>query len=68
MAAKGVYFKENERNVFYPAALYGFVPRFDTAKHGQLLQGKEKRFLNTRDPFTRARSGWQTELRSVHFA
>ena len=68
MAAKGVYLKENERNVFYPAALYGFVPRFDTEKHGQLLEGKEKRFLNTRDPFTRARSGGQTELRSVHFA
>lgn len=58
MAAKGVVLEDDSnKDVFYPAALYGFVPRFHTVNHAALLQGKEKRYINTRDPFTRARSG-----------
>ncbi|CAG5076686.1 Oidioi.mRNA.OKI2018_I69.PAR.g8520.t1.cds [Oikopleura dioica] len=63
MAAKGVVLEDDSnKNVFYPAALYGFVPRFHTVKHAALLQGKEKRYINTRDPFTRARSGWRDKI------
>ena len=58
MAKKGVVLADDsKKNVFYPGALYGFVPRFHTVKHAALLEGKGKRYLNTRDPFTRARSG-----------
>lgn len=58
MAARGVVLADDsKKNVFYPGALYGFVPRFHTVKHAALLEGKGKRYLNTRDPFTRARSG-----------
>ena len=59
MAAKGVVLADDsKKNVFYPGALYGFVPRFHTVKHAAPLEGKGKRYLNTRDPFTRARSGF----------
>lgn len=58
MAARGVVLADDsQKNVFYPRALYEFVPRFHTVKHAALLEGKGKRYLNTRDPFTRARSG-----------
>ena len=62
MAARGVVLQEEKKNVFYPAALYGMVPRFHTLKHAALLEGKEQRYLNTRDPFTRARSGWRDKI------
>ena len=62
MAARGVILEDDsKKNVFYPDALYGFVPRYHTVKHAALLQGTGKRFLNTRDPFTRARSGKLTD-------
>jgi hypothetical protein len=62
MAARGVILQEEKKNVFYPAALYGMVPRFHTVEHAALLEGKEERYLNTRDPFTRARSGWRDKI------
>ena len=57
MAAKGIVVDESEKNNYFPAALYATVPRFHTVDHAALLEAKYNKYVNTRDPFTRARSG-----------